>query len=509
VPAARYRFGPFLFDREQNLLFRGSEVIALAPKVLETLKVLIENRQRLLGKEELIALIWPGQFVEEGNLPQNIFVLRRALLDGQEGTAYIETYPRRGYRFVAAVEEEVTGEAAVPLVAAPTPAEAPTSVVDPMPVPRGQRAFLRPALATLLVLTVVLAFGLRLARPRPDQPIPPTAAPSTPANAQSRDRGAHLEVEQLVREGRFLASQLSDLRRAVALLERAIVLDPQSADAYSALAYARLQTNDLITSPLVAMPAARSEARRALALDPRNAEAQMVLAMVAWQFDWDFVAAEREFARLVEIDPLNVSSFAWQAFMETFSQRPERCLETNSRARAVDASFGMSYLNLGMCFYFLRRHDEALLEFHKMVELDERFWLAHATSGRALEQLGRVEEALAAYRRAAELDTATTEPLMDLGRLLGKLGRRDEARAILAKVEDRASIDYVSPFHRAWIHLGLGDDEAMFAALDEALATRTWYMTWLGSTPEIDAYRDDPRFKELLRRMNAKGMVVR
>jgi len=95
-----YEFGPFRLEPAERKLLRGSEVVALTPKVFDTLVMLVRNNGHLLDKDELIRSLWPDSFVEEGNLSNNIFVLRKALGNDHE---YIETVPRRGYRFVGAV----------------------------------------------------------------------------------------------------------------------------------------------------------------------------------------------------------------------------------------------------------------------------------------------------------------------------------------------------------------------------------------------------------------------
>jgi eukaryotic-like serine/threonine-protein kinase len=98
-----YTFGPFRYDAEQKLLFRGAEVVPLVPKVVETLHALLERRGRIVEKNELTQLVWPDTMVEEGGLARNISLLRKALDDQAGQGAYIETIPRRGYRFIGAV----------------------------------------------------------------------------------------------------------------------------------------------------------------------------------------------------------------------------------------------------------------------------------------------------------------------------------------------------------------------------------------------------------------------
>jgi TolB-like protein/DNA-binding winged helix-turn-helix (wHTH) protein/Flp pilus assembly protein TadD len=97
-----YEFGPFRLEPAERKLLRGSEIVELTPKAFDTLLLLVRNTGRLLDKDELISRVWPETFVEEGSLSNNIFVLRKAL---GENPAYIETVPRRGYRFVGAVRQ--------------------------------------------------------------------------------------------------------------------------------------------------------------------------------------------------------------------------------------------------------------------------------------------------------------------------------------------------------------------------------------------------------------------
>jgi Tol biopolymer transport system component/DNA-binding winged helix-turn-helix (wHTH) protein len=107
-----YEFGPFRLDVDERLLMRDERTAPLPPKVFDTLLVLVENSGRLVSKEELMQSLWPDTFVEESNLTQNISQLRRALGDGATGAKYIETIPKRGYRFVANVQSVVKGDVA-------------------------------------------------------------------------------------------------------------------------------------------------------------------------------------------------------------------------------------------------------------------------------------------------------------------------------------------------------------------------------------------------------------
>ena len=104
-----YEFGPFRLDPAERKLLRDNEIVTLTPKTFDTLLLLVRNSGHLLGKDELIGMLWPDSFVEEGNLSNNIFLLRKAL---GEDPPYIETVPKRGYRFVGAMRQ-------LPLAASP------------------------------------------------------------------------------------------------------------------------------------------------------------------------------------------------------------------------------------------------------------------------------------------------------------------------------------------------------------------------------------------------------
>jgi len=124
-----YEFGPFRLDPTERKLLRGNEMVALTPKAFDTLLLLVRNSGHLLEKDELITMLWPDSFVEEGSLSNNIFLLRKAL---GEDPAFIETVPRRGYRFIGAVRQFPP--------AAPTGLEKPPEVGAPGPLPLPAKA---------------------------------------------------------------------------------------------------------------------------------------------------------------------------------------------------------------------------------------------------------------------------------------------------------------------------------------------------------------------------------
>lgn len=156
-----YVFGPFSLDASSRLLLKDGQPVSLAPKVVETLIVLVENAGQLVDKDELMKKVWPDTFVEEGNLTKNIFVLRKSLGEFDGGREYIETMPKRGYRFVASVHL-ISNPAAIngtPLSAHEIPQ--PGTVEPPSSPAKSSRWNWAMLIAIGLALASLIAFALR------------------------------------------------------------------------------------------------------------------------------------------------------------------------------------------------------------------------------------------------------------------------------------------------------------------------------------------------------------
>ncbi len=168
-----YEFGSFRLDTFERQLFNEGQVISLPPKVFETLLALVENSGQIMEKRELLNLVWPDSFVEEGSLTQNIFHLRKALGDAGENNRFIETLPRRGYRFVAEVSfvwEPLSAQPQLAKLSATTaPYEAAPNVLFPKAFdarlsalpPAPTRRWLWPVAGVLLLALIALAILFR------------------------------------------------------------------------------------------------------------------------------------------------------------------------------------------------------------------------------------------------------------------------------------------------------------------------------------------------------------
>ena len=167
-----YEFGRFRVKSDERVLLRGEDLVPLTPKAFDILLTLLENDGRIVNKDDLMKKVWPNTFVEEGNLTQNVSLLRKALGESANGPQFIETVPRRGYRFVASVnrgvengQDYLVGTAAKLSTQLPTNAQkteagikAARSISD-----SGLRTFLSrrlPAVALTLVILVIAVAGI-------------------------------------------------------------------------------------------------------------------------------------------------------------------------------------------------------------------------------------------------------------------------------------------------------------------------------------------------------------
>jgi len=272
-----YTFGTYRLDPADKVLYRDGTPVALTPKAFDTLAVLVECHPRLVAKDELLARVWPGTFVEDNNLAQYVSLLRRALADGAGADPVIETVPRRGYRFRPRVERVDLELAERPVLAAqagtartaPTNAALPPSSVA-APAPRRGRWRAMVAAGALTVLGVVVAWR---------EPAGESVAGGGAATA--RDSEAHLAYLSGRAAFEQGYSDTANQTRARADLERAVARDPGFAPAWALLAriYGSQYRTAMDRHPAT-LDAAERAARTAVALDPRLPAGHLALADV-------------------------------------------------------------------------------------------------------------------------------------------------------------------------------------------------------------------------------------
>ena len=203
-----YRFGAYTLDAEERVLLRDGQPVTLPPKDLETLLVLVERAGHIVDKDELLKRVWPGVFIEEGNLSRRIFNLRQALGDAPDGRPFIETIPKRGYRFTAiepqSEEAAENGSESIPIPQSPH-------------VQRNQLFRFWPlAISALLLLSAILVSGyLRPAHPPSQRKVMLAVLPFQNLSGDDHEEyfADGLTEEMIAQLGQLQPSQLGVIAR--------------------------------------------------------------------------------------------------------------------------------------------------------------------------------------------------------------------------------------------------------------------------------------------------------
>lgn len=304
--------------------------------------------------------------------------------------------------------------------------------------------------------------------------------------------------------GRSLFHRLTraELLRSAECFERAVAADPDAALAHAALAmvYATLPiTSDFPAGESFAK--AKAEARRALALSDKIAEAHVVLCSIYFWHDWDWPLAEKEGRKAIALDSNSAWAHLRYAHVLSNAGKHVEAIEEIGRARLLDPLSLMVHTMGGMFRYQARRYSEAIPHFLRALELEPGFWVAQVNLAKALHAQGQTEAALAEAAKSRESAGGSSEPISLEGYFLARLGRRAQAEERIGELEALAKRRYVPPYNFATIYLGLEQTEKSIEWLERGFAERDVRMVFLDVDPKWDAFRSNQRFRNLLRRI--------
>jgi len=465
-----YEFGPFRLDPAERLLQSAGEAIPLPPKVFDTLVLLVENAGHLLEKENLMKQLWPDSFVEESNLTQNIFTLRKALGQGEEGPLYIETVPRRGYRFAAEVRRIDDH-----LSSRPPEAVAATEAGR-------QSQFL---LALVLLASAAVWAGLTWKNS--------VTLSNNPAPGAS-PRAVNPQARELYLRGRYFWNKRTEEghRKAIEHFDQAVAKDPAYAAAYAGLAdaYTLLASQEMrAVVRTEAIARARAAAEKALELDESLAEAHTSLAFIHLHFDWNWEAARKHFLRAIEIRPDYPTAHHWFAYYWVAMGRLDEAIAAARRAQQLDPQSVIISRDVCEMYNFAGRYDEAITQCQKTLEMDPAFSPAHFTLAFAYRKKGRQREFL------EELEKSGNQVFY-----LAFSGRKPEAQRLLAEMmrsKDKAPTAATAGI----LHGNVGKLDEAFRWLERAFEERDG--SFIVSRVEFtyEPLRADPRFAEFVRRV--------
>ena len=627
-----YEFEEFRLETKSHRLLRRetSELVPLTPKAVDLLIVLVQNGGAVLTKEELLDAIWGDSFVEEANLSQTIFVLRKALGDNSKEPRFILTAPNRGYQFIAPVreynsedkilEEGFLSDAARSSVSG---TKAPSAKVNAQKSAGSTFLLLAVPLVLLAALGVYLLYpaagpadlreirsiavlpfddagasteeylgvsladalvnkfsGLQQITVRPTRTVAKYAGSGDDASKIGRElrvdavlagriqrAGERVRVSvQLIRaaddriiwtqnfdesftnffavqdsisqkvvealalrldekerekfnrrgtenaqayenflRGRFFWNKRTSegMQKAIENFQTAVELDPNYAQAYSALAETYVLVNLFGTKhDPEAFPQAKVAAETALRLDENLAGAHAALAQVKMQYDFDWAGTESEYQKAVGLNPNDATVRQWYGEFLALAGRTDESLIQLEKARELDPTSLSTNNALALPLIRAGKTDEALAVTAKVLEMDANFaWALHYRS-RAFLLKGDLPNAVEFCRRALAASDQSILMKSNLAHVLARAGQETEARRILAELEKTARNVYVSPYNFAIIHNALGERAAVFKYLNQAVDEHDFMIPSIKGDTLFLNLHGDAQFEAVLRRVN-------
>jgi TolB-like protein/tetratricopeptide (TPR) repeat protein len=315
------------------------------------------------------------------------------------------------------------------------------------------------------------------------------------------------EAYELYLRGRYHWNRrtVDDDRKALDYFEKAIKVDPKFALAYvgSSDAHLMLGIPDAMAgamSPADTVPPARAAAEKAILLDPELAEAYAARGHVRWkEFDW--AGAEADFKRSIELNPNYAYVHLFYALFLAYNGRIEEGLNESRRAAELDPYSIPIVANLGYLHYVARRPDEAIAIGKRALAFDDSIPIGHQRLGLAYEQKGMWPEAIVEFEAAVKQSNRVQLAIASLAHAYAVSGNQIEARKLLAELEERSKQQFVSSYQTATVYAGLGDTQRAMDSLQRAYSQGSIDLVQLKTDPKLDPLRNDPRFQEILKKI--------
>lgn len=642
-----YEFGEFRLDAAKRLFYgRENELIALTPKVFDTLLYLVRNAQRVIEKDELMSEIWADSIVEENNLNKNISILRRSLGETRDEHRFIVTIPGRGYKFVAEVREVSENPSSIEseITAPESSGESEffeddeseiwnsKSKTNPHQNPTtGNQKTNRLQFAVLAVLLIfsvaAIAFYLRRGSEKSvDAPIKTIAVlPFKPLVRENRSEALELgmadalinkisaseeiivrplgsvrrfsdleqdvlqagrelgadsvlegtiqtsgdririaarlvstgdgkqlwtetfdekftdifavqdsisqkvlsaltlkltgearkrltkrdtenvEAYQLYMKGRFHAARLilPEAVKGVEYYNQALALDPNYALCYVGIAQAHVAfalSGDVAAND--AMPKAKAAAIRAVELDADLPESHVAAGFLAFWYDWNWNEAESKYRRALELDPNNAAAHFFYAHLNSNLGRHGEALKMVDRARQLDPLSLITNSAEGQFLFFAGRSDEAVSKLNQTLDLDPKFWHSHLILSGIYAEKRMFPEAVAEAEKASRFSGGNSQAVAVKGYALAKSGDLAAARIVLAELQRLSTTRHVPAYNFAIVYNALGETETALDYLEKAFTEKNALTVFLKVDPKWNNLGNEPRFVDLMRRMN-------
>ena len=560
------RFDAFELDTGAGELRKQGVRIRLQEQPLRILQMLLACPGQVVTRDELRNALWPtNSYVDfDQGLNRAINKLREALGDSAENPRFVETLAKRGYRFIgdlARARREIRSLLVLPLESlsqdseqgyfAEGLAEILTTTLAKISalrvLSRTTAAYYKRAHKTLpeiardLDVDGVVEGSVLRSEGRVRVSVQLLHAPTD----------THMWAENYEREMRDILVLQGDVARAIAheiqvritpreeaQLSHTPVVDPEAFDAClrgryfwdkrtpAAIAQAMQSFEQAIARdpgfsaayaglaecfsalswwsyapPEKGLARAKDLASRTVETDPTLAEAHAALAWAVQYYDYDFKTAEREFRRAIELDPnYSVACYRFGMTLAHLGRFEEAIAEATCAVRLDPLAYNLSGA-VAWVYMFARQNDRLLSHARRSVELHPDVPLSHWALGYAHLETGDLESAIAEMRVATQLTDATLFRAL-LAETYAVAGRYEDARVIVQQLHEQASERYVTPYMFGRIYTGLDAKDDAFRWLTAAYQERAPWMVLLKRDPRLDRLRGDPRYEELVKRMN-------
>lgn len=560
------QFGDFEADLPAGQLRKHGVRLRLPSQAFEVLSFLLKHPGEVVTREDLRHRLWPEDvFVDfDNNLNSVMARLREALNDSAVHPRFIETLPKRGYRFLLRPAEkspkprilifpfdnqgnddgqEYLGDGLAEDVIRSVAGLAGEHLAviahaTAMHLKGGRKDVAR--IERELRLDYVVEGNVRRTRDRISVRVELIRAGDRSTlwsnryeadeqemfsveSAIAHDIVAHIGIGaehqrppkkptgdftaySLYVHGRHYAHQATPegFAKAQDFLKEAVTRDPQFALAYDCLAemYYYMGFTGFVP-PREVLSTGLFYALRAIEIDNALAETHALLGHFRKQLDYDWVEVREEMNQALGLNPgspLVRLRYAMNGLMP-LGYIKEAIAEID-QALESDPLSSIMRMWLGVMCWLGRQYDRGIEECRRVLDLEPAYYGAYFTMGQNYAGRGQYEEALTAHQKATELSGGAPLMLGWPGISLGKLGRTEEARSILERLQAMAEKTYVPPTAFAWVHLGLGQIDEVFEALNQAVEVRDHMMTGVKSYWFLDELRGDPRYLEILRKMN-------
>ena len=531
------RFGGFELDTANGELRKSGRTIPLRPQACRVLTVLASRPGELVTRTDLRDALWSAdEFVDfEHGLNLCIRQVREALGDDGDAQRYIQTLPRRGYRFVAAVQSPKTDRRAMIAVLpfenlSGDPAQehlsdalteemitelgrldperlgviARTSVMKYKNARRGLRAIARDVGVDYVLEGSVrrderrIRVAVQLVR----------VSDQTHLWAESYDRemtdlldlqsevarvvAAQIDLKLTVTQQRRPSRRLNPdaheaymrgrlhMRKmtregtetAIKYFQEALAADPRYAMAHAGIADAYIGLTSWYRAPLETMPKAREAARSALDLESNLAPAHALVGTVHLLFDWDWKAAEREFNRAIELDPNLADGHVGYAALLTTLGRFDKALSELKLAQSLDPMSPSVHGDELWMWFGARHYDEAIAESRRWLEVDPNFGKAYWTMALAYSYAGKHKAAIDAARKGVRVSDSPFATVC-LAETYARAGNTQRARTVLSGLESEMPNKYICGYNVAAVYAALGERDKAFDSVTRAVLERS------------------------------------